>query len=172
MEIKRTGEIFKIVMWIGLSFLVGCGSLPEKTSTYIQLEPVQKTDKVSVSNADSVKQKLYKQYSKWQGVRHKLGGVSRNGIDCSGFVQLTFKKKLGIDLPRTTRLQSSLGKEIRKSDLKAGDLVFFRTGSTSRHVGIYLEKNKFLHVSERRGVIISKLDNVYWKSNYWKSIRI
>ncbi len=172
MEIKRTGKVFRIVVWVGFCFMVGCGSLPEKNLTYVQLEPVQKIKEVSVSDDDWVKNRLYKQYSKWQGVRHKLGGDSKNGIDCSGFVQLTFKKKLGIDLPRTTRLQSGLGKEIRKSDLKAGDLVFFRTGSTSRHVGIYLEENKFLHVSERRGVIISKLDNVYWKSNYWKSIRI
>jgi probable lipoprotein NlpC len=172
MKIKRTGKLLKLVTFVGISMLVGCGSLPEKTTTHFQYEPVPKIDRPTVSNSDWVKHRLYTQYSKWQGVRHKLGGLSRHGIDCSGFVQVTFKKKLGIDLPRTTRLQSNLGKEIRKSDLKAGDLVFFRTGSTSRHVGIYLEKNKFLHVSERRGVMISKLDNVYWKSNYWKSIRI
>jgi len=39
-------------------------------------------------------------------------------------------------------------------------------------VGIYLEKNKFLHASQKKGVTISRLDNVYWKSNYWKSVRI
>ncbi len=172
MEIKRTGKILKLVTWVGISLLVGCGSLPEKTTTYFQPEPIPKLDRPAVSSSDWVKHRLYTQYNKWQGVRHKLGGMNRKGIDCSGFVQVTFKKKLGIDLPRTTQAQSTLGKEIRKSDLKAGDLVFFRTGSTSRHVGIYLEKNKFLHVSERRGVIISKLDNVYWKSNYWKSIRV
>jgi lipoprotein Spr/probable lipoprotein NlpC len=69
-------------------------------------------------------------------------------------------------------MQARLGKEVRKDDLRAGDLVFFRTGKTSNHVGIYLEKNKFLHASQKKGVIISRLDNVYWKSSYWKSVRI
>ena len=69
-------------------------------------------------------------------------------------------------------MQSKIGKEIRKDDLKAGDLIFFKTGSASEHVGIYLEKNKFLHASQKQGVTISRLDNVYWKSNYWKSVRI
>jgi len=156
-----------------ISLLIGCGSVPEKTTMYSQPElSVSAIDENSVLSSDRVKDKLYLQYAKWKGVRYKFGGSGRNGIDCSAFVQITFKKKLGIDLPRTTWLQSKLGTEISRAELEAGDLVFFRTGPTSRHVGIYLESNKFLHVSERKGVIISRLDNVYWNSNYWKSIRI
>lgn len=159
---------------LGVVFLTGCMSLPEKTMTYSPTVAVSTAVKLTEesSNLDRVKQKLYRQYKKWRGVRYQLGGTSQSGVDCSAFVQVTFKKKLGIDLPRTTRLQSQLGKNISKSDLKAGDLVFFKTGPTNRHVGIYLEKNKFLHASASKGVIISKLDNVYWQSNYWKSVRI
>lgn len=150
--------------------LVGCGSLQERNADFSRQEPAY--DKAIDTFSSDIKGRLYAQYNKWRGVRYRLGGSSKRGIDCSAFVQVTFKAKLGVNLPRTTSLQSRLGKEIGKNELQAGDLVFFRTGSNSRHVGIYLEENKFLHASQSRGVTISKLDNTYWRANYWKSIRI
>ena len=159
-----------LALGISVSLLVSCGYLQEKKTSNFSQAPTY--DKAGNADSHNIKIKLYAQYNKWRGVRYSRGGLSQRGIDCSGFVHLTFKSKLGIHLPRTTHLQSRLGKEVRMADLKAGDLVFFRTGSSSKHVGIYLEKNRFLHVSESQGVIISKLDNSYWSSNYWKSIRI
>jgi len=158
--------ISRFIIFIGISFLVSCGSLQERAS----VKPDPNANKFT--DTSYVKKALYSQFNEWQGVRYQRGGLSDRGVDCSGFVHLTFKSKLGLHLPRTTRMQSKLGKEIRKNDLKAGDLVFFRTGSASEHVGIYLEKNKFLHASQKKGVTISRLDNGYWKSNYWKSVRI
>jgi len=111
-------------------------------------------------------------YDQWKGAKYKLGGLSKNGIDCSGFVFVTFKSKLGIVLPRSTNLQAAIGKDIDNNQLQAGDLVFFKTGPFSRHVGIYLENGKFLHASTSLGVTISKLDNSYWKFKYWKAKRI
>ncbi len=156
--------------YVAVILLAGCGSLQEKNTGIFT--PKTAYDKAIDTFSGNIKGRLYTQYHKWQGVRYRLGGSSKRGIDCSAFVQITFKTKLGVNLPRTTRLQSRLGKEIRKNELQAGDLVFFRTGPASRHVGIYLEENKFLHASQRRGVTISKLDNAYWRANYWKSIRI
>lgn len=160
--------ISRFIVFIGISFLVSCGSLQERTS--IKFDPNSTADKST--DPSHVKKALYSQFNEWQGVRYQRGGLSQRGVDCSGFVHLTFKSKLGLHLPRTTKMQSRVGKEIRKDDLKAGDLIFFKTGSASEHVGIYLEKNKFLHASQKQGVTISRLDNVYWKSNYWKSVRI
>ena len=119
-----------------------------------------------------VKNKLYNQYDKWKGTNYRLGGLNKNGIDCSGFVFITFKSKFGIILPRTTQLQVTTGKRIEKTKLQAGDLVFFKTGKLTRHVGIYLEHGKFLHASTSHGVTISSLDNIYWKSKFWKAKRI
>jgi len=144
--------------------LVGCSNVLER-DTYV---PRTKTD----IKIESIKEKLYAQYAQWKGTKYKLGGLNRNGIDCSGFVFITFKSKLGIVLPRTTNLQVATGKDIERNQLQAGDLVFFKTGRFFRHVGIYLEHGKFLHASTRLGVTISKLDNVYWKSKYWKAKRI
>ncbi len=150
--------------------VVGCGSLPDKNQGSYQLKSKQITKKPETR--DLVVSELYRQHQEWRGVSYRLGGMNKSGIDCSAFVQLTYQSKLGIQLPRTARQQSMLGTPIRKHQLKPGDLVFFRTGPTSKHVGIYLEKNKFLHASQRKGVTISHLDNIYWQSKYWKSVRL
>ena len=160
--------ISRFVIFIGIAFLVSCGSLQERA--VVKFDPNLPANKST--DTGHVKKALYSQFNEWQGVRYQRGGLSQRGVDCSGFVHLTFKSKLGLHLPRTTRMQSKIGKEIRKDDLKAGDLIFFKTGSASEHVGIYLEKNKFLHASEKKGVTISRLDHVYWQSSYWKSVRI
>ncbi|NOS35170.1 MAG: glycoside hydrolase [Deltaproteobacteria bacterium] len=123
-------------------------------------------------NRSLLKKKLYSQYEEWKGVRYRLGGLNKKGIDCSGFVYMTFKSKFGVKLPRTTELQSKLGDPVKRSKLKTGDLIFFKTSPRVRHVGIYLEKGKFLHASKKRGVMISRLSNVYWKSRYWKAKRV
>ena len=161
------GYFSQLILLISVSFLVSCGSLQEKNSAYKASLSTKK-----IVDSVQIRQALYSQYKDWQGVRYQPGGLSRAGIDCSGFVHLTFRSKLGLDLPRTSEMQARLGNEIKKDELRVGDLIFFRTGKISNHVGIYLEKNKFLHASQKKGVTISSLDNVYWKSSYWKSVRL
>ncbi|MDH5387084.1 MAG: NlpC/P60 family protein [Gammaproteobacteria bacterium] len=149
--------------------LLSCSSSPDTRPGTLADIPIGK--KVDLNNSSTVKNKLYSQYKSWKGVKYKMGGLSKSGVDCSGFVYATFRSKLGINIPRSTELQISTGKPIDKNKLKAGDLVFFKTKAKVRHVGIYLENNNFLHASTSKGVMISKLDNVYWKSKYWKSRR-
>lgn len=114
-------------------------------------------------------EKLYKQHDKWYGTPYRIGGNSRSGIDCSGFVQMTYRDLFGINLPRTTTQQFRSGPHVNRADLKPGDLVFFRHG---RHVGIYLENQKFLHASTSSGVMISDIRNTYWTRHYWRSISV
>ncbi|TDQ57164.1 spr peptidase [Mesocricetibacter intestinalis] len=108
-------------------------------------------------------------YSQWAGTRYRLGGTSANGIDCSAFMQQTFAAAFGVSLPRSTSEQRSVGKAIRRSELKQGDLVFFRA---NRHVGVYMGNNQFMHASTRDGVTISSLDDAYWARNYTQSRRV
>lgn len=110
-------------------------------------------------------------YSEWEGVEYKLGGDSKSGIDCSGFTQKAFKEKFNLAMPRTTTMQSQVGKEIDKKELKSGDLVFFKIGDIN-HVGIYLENGMFIHASTKTGVTISELDNSYFSKSYWKAQRV
>lgn len=161
-------SVSRFIIFIGVSVLLGCESIQER-SVYKNNSRPTINKPLDPSN---MRKALYSHYNEWQGVRYQYGGLSRQGIDCSGFVHLTFKSKLGMNLPRTTWMQARIGQEIRQNDLRAGDLVFFRTGKASNHVGIYLEKNKFLHASQKKGVTISRLDDIYWRSNYWKSVRI
>jgi lipoprotein Spr len=62
---------------------------------------------------------------------------------------------------------------INKSELKEGDLVFFKIGSRSiTHMGVYMGNNKFAHASTSKGVMISDLDEAYWRKYYYKGGRL
>lgn len=131
-------------------------------------------NKVSLSNAAMVQAHLAQRQTEWKGTRYRLGGNSKKGIDCSGFTQLTFKELFGISLPRMTTEQAKVGKKVEKSELQAGDLVFFKTGRgpNGRHVGIYVKDGTFLHASTKGGVIYSKLSSPYWSKTYWQARRL
>lgn len=114
---------------------------------------------------------LQRQYSLWKGTPYRLGGMDRRGVDCSGFVYRVFDDLYGMKLPRTTENQAELGYSISRDELQVADLVFFKTGWRTRHVGIYIGGDQFLHASTSRGVTISSLDNPYWNRRYWTSRR-
>lgn len=116
--------------------------------------------------------RLQLQYRQWRGVPYRLGGQGRNGIDCSAFVQQTYRDKFGLRLPRTTKELSNYGSKITTTGLRPGDLVMFKTGWGDRHVGIYLEKYRFLHVSLSTGVTVSKMTDPYWYNRYWQTRRV
>jgi cell wall-associated NlpC family hydrolase len=165
--------LIKNSLWIAgilmITVLAGCSSVPERGGAKVVYVPGAEVD---LSNTPLVKKTLYAQYNQWKNTRYQMGGLSRSGIDCSGFVHVTFKTKLGVVLPRSTEYQAQLGESVHKDQLRAGDLVFFKTGITDRHVGVYLEDGKFLHASTSQGVTISGLDESYWKSAYWKAKRL
>lgn len=117
---------------------------------------------------------LSEQQREWDGAPYVLGGTSRNGVDCSGFVQTTFMDRFNIALPRTTTAQAKYGREVDLDNIQTGDLVFFKTGRgpNGYHVGIYVKDNKFLHASTKGGVIYSSMNNPYWKDAYWQTRRI
>lgn len=128
--------------------------------------------RLDLTNPQWVKEILYAQYGEWRSVKYKGGGLSKSGVDCSGFVYLTFDARFSIKLPRSTDEQINAGAEIPQSKLVPGDLVFFKTGKSLRHVGIYIEDRKFVHASTEKGVMISSLDDQYWSHAYWKSVRV
>ncbi|WON75578.1 bifunctional murein DD-endopeptidase/murein LD-carboxypeptidase [Serratia sp. UGAL515B_01] len=123
-------------------------------------------------NSVDVKSKIMSQYASWKGVRYRLGGDTKRGIDCSGFVQRTFREQFGMDLPRSSYEQEDMGKKIPRAKLRPGDLVSFRAGSTGRHVGIYLGNNKFVHASTSNGVTISNMTDNYWNKRYHEGRRL
>lgn len=140
-----------------ISFLlVACSSTPERPPA---------ANKV-------IAQKLDQQLRHWRGTPYRIGGNSRKGIDCSAFVQQTYATQFNKGLPRTTREQAKTGKEIDRDELQAGDLLFFKTGWRSRHVGIYRGNGEFIHASKSKGVTKTALSNPYWKARYWQARRL
>ncbi len=140
-----------------------------------QKEQANSTPNLNIPNAKkntSVKHKLEAHYNKYKPVPYKYGGTSIKGFDCSGFVQFTYKKVLNIGLPRTTGLMLKEGKGIKKIQLQIGDLVLFRTSKRYRHVGIFMGNNLFMHVSTKKGLMKSSLNNPYWLKRYLASRRI
>ncbi|WP_345972441.1 C40 family peptidase [Sulfurimonas diazotrophicus] len=146
-------------------------ALPPMEEVWLLQEEVQAPAPQPVSQ-DPALAKLYPFQTKWHHVPYRYGGTGPRGIDCSAFVQQAYRELFGIRLPRTTRQQASCGSAVSRQQLQAGDLVFFRTSGRDRHVGIYLEAGKFMHVSTKYGVMISSMDKPYWQRHYWTTRRI
>ncbi len=110
---------------------------------------------------------LFNDIEEWWGTNYCLGGTTKNCIDCSAFTGTIIRDVYKINLPRTASEQHDATSRVQKDDLKEGDLVFFRTKKGYiNHVGIYLTNNKFVHASTSNGVMISDLDESYWKSKF------
>lgn len=109
--------------------------------------------------------RLYAGIDEWMGTKYRLGGSTKDGIDCSALMQILYVTQYGINLPRTAREQYDATQRVSRTDLKEGDLVFFNTSGGVSHVGIYLQNNKFFHASSS-GVIISDLFEPYWEKRF------
>lgn len=110
------------------------------------------------------------------GTPYKWGGNTKAGIDCSALIKNSYKT-IGVNLPRTSKEQSKIGKKRGWEGLKRGDLVYFkfkRKGSRWYHSGMIThvskEKILFIHASSSKGVIESNLLSNYYKNSV-KSFR-
>lgn len=112
--------------------------------------------------------RLYKFIDDWYGVRYKYGGTTIRGIDCSAFSQKVYGQIYCLNILRTSRQQYRHCERIKRFDeAKEGDLVFFRINRMRiSHVGIYLANGYFVHASRSRGVVVSSLNDHYWKRRY------
>ena len=104
---------------------------------------------------------------KYLGCPYRAGGASPSGFDCSGFVYYVLKQ-LGLSPSRTPSGQYNMGDKVAKSDLQVGDLVFFGSGSSITHAGIYAGSGQFIHAPNSRSTVsYSDLTTGYWAQNYY-----
>jgi len=160
-----------LLVLAALLLLSGCSSKKVSKPTY----KAKKTKTTSFKNRQSgswITVALSKEYSKWDGVPYRYGGTSRKGVDCSSLMQILYRDAFGLKIPRTTKNQAKIGHQVNKNSSREGDLVFFKTGYNTRHSGILISNGKFIHSSTKYGVMISSLNNPYWKSKYWQIRRI
>ena len=96
---------------------------------------------IEAANAKSVGEEIVEYAKEFIGIPYVYGGTSPSGFDCSGFVKYVYAH-FGVELPRVTYDQIKLGTSIGESELREGDLVFFRGGD---HVGIYIGGGQYIH---------------------------
>ena len=117
---------------------------------------------------------LLQKIDEWWGTPYLYGGSSKRGVDCSYFTLDVMNAIYNTNLKRTAAEQYTQSEKIDWSDLKEGDLIFFKTdGSRSiSHVGIYMTNNKFAHASTSQGVTISDLSEPYWQKRLYSLGRV
>ena len=105
----------------------------------------------SAQTASSNGQAVVDYARQFLGKPYVYGGNSlTNGTDCSGFVKGVYAA-FGINLPRTSSEQRSVGYAVSLSEIQPGDIVCY-----SGHVGIYAGNNTLIHASnEKTGITLT-----------------
>ena len=152
------------------SLLSACAGHPSPAVRSSPAVPVSPGMEPGGAEASPIEVSLRNVYADWRGTRHRMGGTSRQGVDCSGFVWAVYRNVFQVNLPRTTARQIKIGAPVSRYALQPGDLVFFQPPGYPRHVGIYLTDDRFLHASKSRGVTISTIDDRYWE-HYFRTAR-
>jgi cell wall-associated NlpC family hydrolase len=149
--------------------LIACGSTGTKKQIPYKKPPANVNIDAGPNRAFAV------EAMKYLGVPYFFGGSSpTEGFDCSGLIQYSAKRSLGLNLPRTTSQQSQFGEKISVDELKAGDIVFFNTTSQpNSHAGIYLGNTFFVHAPSSGGVVrVDSYTNPYWQARINSARRI
>jgi lipoprotein Spr len=116
---------------------------------------------------------LYQGVNDWLGTPYRFSGNSKKGVDCSGLVCVLYKDCYGKDVTGCANDIYKSTHQIKRSDLREGDLVFFRIKKKRiTHVGLYLGHNRFVHASLQNGVIVSNLDDPYYNKYFYRAGRI
>jgi lipoprotein Spr len=108
--------------------------------------------------------------SDWYGVTYKYGGSDKHGIDCSHFAARLYADVYNKKIMGAANSIEPLTTSVKVEELQVGDLVFFKIQQNKvSHVGVYIGDNKFVHASTQRGVIISDLNEAYYKKYFYKA---
>lgn len=148
-------------------------------SSYLQSsKPSSSSSSTGSSSSVSTSASAVVAYAKSQlGKPYVWGAQGPNSFDCSGFTYYVFKNKAGITLPRTSSEQSKYGTYVSKSNLRAGDLVFFDTNGSNNgavsHVGLYIGDGKIIHASySQKKIAIADFNSSYYQNAYVNARRV
>ena len=115
--------------------------------------------------------------AKQLGKPYVWGAQGPSSFDCSGLTYYVYKNAAGVTLPRVSSDQSRYGTTVSKSNLKAGDLVFFDTSGSNNgavsHVGIYVGNGEMIHASSSKEKIVQvSIETSYWNNAYVRAKRV
>ena len=130
-------------------------------STQSSRETSSSQDSESSSSGTS-RQKVVNYALKFVGNKYRYGGNSlTNGIDCSGFTQQVLGH-FGYSISRTSSSQANDGRTISVSNVRPGDLLFYKRGGRINHVTMYIGNGQVVHASNsapypRGGIKVSSM---------------
>lgn len=161
-----------ILLYFGVFLFFFSCKTTQKTVT----KPSTNSKNITITANSSTAKILISEAKSYLGTPYKFAGTTKQGMDCSGLV-FTSYQKININLPRKSAEQAQQGKKIELEDVVVGDLLFFNTsGKGISHVGL-VESIKngevfFIHSSTSKGVMISSLNEKYWKERFVIAKRI
>jgi cell wall-associated NlpC family hydrolase len=163
------------LLWQALTLAVltaGCAAPPRDTVPS-RLDPTAAPRARTEATPQVAVPALVATAETYLGVPYRYGGVSRDGLDCSGLVMSVYRKH-DIQLPRTSAQQFRVGRPVAPSALRAGDLVFFANGrGRVNHVGIYAGQGRFIHAStSRHAVRYDSLREGYFRDRFAGARRV
>ena len=171
---KSNPIMHKLLLLAFFSFLLSsCGGSKSASNNL-----TSKIESTSTTSNSAKANKIISYAKTFRGTRYQFGGTTKKGMDCSGLIFIAFGKEK-IKLPRVSRDMAKVGKSISLSKSTKGDLVFFKTSKSEKsinHVGLIVDSRKgsvlFIHATSSKGVIISSMDEGYWKNAFVGARRV
>ncbi len=163
-SLKRQDQMYNLytddfLLWKNKVDLSKIKLIPEKAVVNQYKETI--SDRVKITN----------EINKYLGVPYLWGGENPNAFDCSGLIQWTLKKSIGISIPRTTNKQFLLWKNLidnKIENAKQGDLLYFKTFGSNpvSHVGVFIGNNTFIHSPKTNDFVKKSTISGYWKDKF------
>ena len=147
-QTRYTIRLICLIGILGTLLFSSCGT---RAPRYDYRELAQAAIRLDMDIAMEDNHRLYIESSRWIGVPYRTGGNTMRGVDCSGLTYNIYKKVYHKHLKRNSDDQ-------RKENC--------------RKVGIYLKDNRFIHASTSRGVIVSRLDEPYYRRVWMQGGRV
>ena len=147
------------------------------SSSYLSSTKPSNSSSSTDSSTSSKVDKVLNFASQQLGKPYVWGAQGPNSFDCSGLTYYIYKNAAGITLPRTSVEQSKYGTTVSKSNLKAGDLIFFDTSGPNdggvSHVGIYVGNGQMIHASSSQKKIVKvSVETSYWNNAFVRAKRV
>lgn len=180
---NKTVGFYHRSLWLFLFALILCASCGSHKKIIeedvVSHEIIVKKDKnkdKKGGNKKSSGEKIADEAITWIGTPYVYAMQNKGrGTDCSGLTMVIYEQVAGIKIPRNSAKQAEFCETIRQKDIEPGDLVFFATGKDPKkvsHVGVMLDKNRFVHASSSRGVVISEMTTAYYRNHFIKFGRV